>query len=72
LTSGFNHAPPVHINSKVRTNQPLFVGSKTFRNDISGAATAAAVAARRAAAPDSDVVARYKAGQAKVIADASK
>ena len=27
---------------------------------------------RRAAAPDSDVVARYKAGQAKVIADASK
>ena len=31
-----------------------------------------AVAARRAAAPDSDVVKRYKAGQAKVIADASK
>ena len=48
------------------------VAARRADDITSGAATAEAVAARRAAAPDSDVVARYKAGQAKVIADASK
>ena len=37
----------------------------------SGAATVGDINTRRAAAPDSDVVARYKADQQKVIAAAS-
>ena len=51
-----------------------FAGVAARRADdiASGAATVDAINRRRAAAPDSDVVARYKAGQAKVIADASK
>ena len=48
------------------------VAARRADDIASGAATVGDINRRRAAAPDSDVVARYKAGQAKVIADASK
>ena len=47
------------------------VAARRADDIASGAATAASLIARRAAAPDSDVVARYKANQQKVIAAAS-
>ena len=47
------------------------VAARRADDIAAGAATAASLIARRAAAPDSDVVARYKANQRKVIADAS-